>query len=141
MPLLSQTIPFSPTVNVFDVLISIVKQFKLKENGFKGIGTDTLDNIFRPDTFVLGAQSLGPKLSGNKCRSRFRSMRIQHMYSLLQILSYFILPLLMTSLIITIQFIVVNRSRDSFTAHSIPWSDELCFEFQGVHSSGPACGL
>ena len=43
----------------------------------------------------------------------FRSIRVQHMYRLLQVLSYFILPLLMTSLIITIQIMIMNRSRDS----------------------------
>ena len=44
----------------------------------------------------------------------FRSIRVQHMYRLLQVLSYFILPLLMTSLIITIQIMIMNRSRDSW---------------------------
>jgi len=46
----------------------------------------------------------------------FRSIRVKHMYRLLPVLSYFILPLLMTSLIITIQIMIMNRSRDSWTS-------------------------
>ena len=52
----------------------------------------------------------GPQIRLVGLQVYFRSIRVQHMYRLLQVLSYFILPLLMTSLIITIQIIIVNRN-------------------------------
>ena len=58
-------------------------------------------------------QRFGGSCIGLLSELSFRSIRVKHMYRLLQVLSFFILPLLMTSLIITIQIMIMNRSRDS----------------------------